>query len=110
MLMTMRRGLHGVLEQADLLGLAGCTLQRGGVARATGEHQVLGLVDGLLEVLGVVHGQDRGNFSWENSSLAGSVEVTSAIEDLESWREPRCRRARRLSGSHAGDAVIERRS
>ena len=49
-----------MLEQADLLGLGGVHVQRGGVARATGEHQVLGLVDGLLEVLGVVHGQDRG--------------------------------------------------
>ena len=75
-------GLHDVLEQADLLGLGGVHVQRGGVARATGEHQVLGLVDGLLEVLGVIHGQDRGELLVGELLLGGVGGVDLGDQDL----------------------------
>ncbi len=94
-----------MLEQADLLGLGGVHVQRGGVARATGEHQVLGLVDGLLEVLGVVHGQGRlfvgelllggvggGDLGDQDLGLGGNLDAGELGD---------------LGGSHAGDAVIE---
>ena len=100
-------GLHDVLEQADLLGLSGVHVQRGGVARATGEHQVLGLVDGLLEVLGVVHGQDRGELLVGELLLGGVGGGDLGDQDLGLGGNLDASELGDLGGSHAGDAVIE---
>ena len=100
-------GLHDVLEQADLLGLGGVHVQRGGVARATGEHQVLGLVDGLLEVLGMVHGQDRGELLVGELLLGGVGGGDLGDQDLGLGGNLDAGELGDLGGSHAGDAVIE---
>ena len=96
-----------MLEQADLLGLGGVHVQRGGVARATGEHQVLGLVDGLLEVLGVVHGQDRGELLVGELLLGGVGGGDLGDQDLGLGGNLDAGELGDLGGSHAGDAVIE---
>ena len=100
-------GLHGVLEQGDLLALGGVDVERRGVTRAAGEHEVLGLVHCLLEVLGMVHGEDGGELLVAELFLLGVGRGDLGDQDLGLGGNLDAGELGDLGGSHAGNAVIE---
>ena len=96
-----------MLELSDLFALCRVHVERGGVARATCEDEVLCLVNGLLEVLGVVHGQDRGELLVGELFLLGIGGGDLGDQDLGLGGNLDAGELGDLGGSHAGDAVIE---
>ena len=96
-----------MLELSDLLALCRVHVERGGVARATCEDEVLCLVNGLLEVLGVIHSEDRGELLVGELFLLGIGGGDLGDQDLGLGGNLDAGELGDLGGSHAGDAVIE---
>ena len=78
-----------------------------GVAGAAGEHEVLRLVDSLLVVLGMVHGEDGGELLVAELLLVGVGGSDLGNEDLGLGRDLDAGELGDLGRGHAGDAVIE---
>ena len=77
------------------------------MARAAGEHEVLGLVHGLLEVLGMIHGEDGGELLVAELFLLRIGGGDLGDQDLGLGGNLDTGELGDLGGSHAGDAVIE---
>ena len=93
-----------MLELSDLLALCRVHVERGGVARATCEDEVLCLVNGLLEVLGVIHSEDRGELLVGELFLLGIGGGDLGDQDLGLGGNLDAGELGDLGGSHAGAA------
>ena len=74
-------GLHGLVVLLDLLLLVDVDVEGGGVAVTAVGDEALGLGDGLVEGLGLVHAQDRGELLVRHL-LGGVNALDLADEDL----------------------------
>lgn len=100
-------GLHDVLELSDLLALCRVHVERGGVAGPPCEDEVLCLVNGLLEVLGVIHSEDRGELLVGELFLLGIGGGDLGDQDLGLGGNLDAGELGDLGGAMPEDAVIE---